>query len=288
MMPPGITPDGAGDATFEYLAGQLRPGHPALVEQFVHEGDAAVAALSPVLDLCYGGHPRERFDLFAAPAPTATILYLHAGYWQGRDKAQFRFLAPAFVLAGFNVAFVNHPLCPEATICELTESVRRAARAVLDAAPTAAGLVAMGHSAGAHLAVELALTDWAARGLARNPVTAVVGLSGVYDLEPLLATKLNDKLRLDAAAARTASPVHRARGGMPPAIFAVGAEETPAFQAQNEAMCAVWRAHGNAARAITVDGADHFTLLRRLEGPGDDLFAAVMALARATGAGDGA
>lgn len=272
-------PSAAFDPTFEYLTGQLKPAHPEMVEDFVREGDEAVATLRPRLDLAYGEHPRERFDLFTAPNATATILYLHAGYWQGRDKSQFRFLARNWVGAGFKAAFSNHPLCPEVTLEELTESVRRAVPAVLDSAAEE-NLVVIGHSAGAHLAVELALTDWPARGLDRNPVRAIVGLSGVYDLEPLLATPLNDKLRLDRDTARAASPVHRVRAGMPQAIFAVGGNETAAFQAQSRDMCAAWREAGNTASTITVDGADHFTLLRHLDDPESNLSRTVTALAR--------
>lgn len=264
------------DVVFQYLAGQVKPGHPALFENFVRDGDAAVAALHPMLDLPYGPHPRERFDLFAAPDAVTTILYLHAGYWQGRDKAQFRFLAPAVVGAGFNMAFVNYPLCPDVTIAGLTEAVRRAVPVVRDAIQGVTRLAVIGHSAGGHLAAELALTDWRGRGIARNPVDAIIGLSGVYDLEPLLQTPLNDKLRLDHAAARDASPVHRVTEGMPTALFVVGGNETPAFHAQTRAMFTAWADAGNSTRLLTVDDADHFTLLSRLCDPEDDFHATIM------------
>jgi arylformamidase len=69
---------------------------------------------------------------------------------------------------------------------------------------------------------------------------------------------------------------------MPPAIFAVGGAETPAFQAQNAAMHAAWTARGNHGRTMVVEGADHFTLLRALNSPGAPLFEAVVALGRAS------
>ena len=120
----------------------------------------------------------------------------------------------------------------------------------------------------------MALADWGGR----SPVSGVAALSGVYDLEPLIDTPLNDKLRLDQATARALSPVHRARSFMPPALFAVGGTETPAFMAQNAAMHAAWIEAGNQSVCLVVDGADHFSLLRGLQHP-SALLAAISDLA---------
>ena len=274
---------GAGaDPVFQFLTGQMNATQPALLAAFERESVEAVAALRPALDIPYGPHPRQRFDFFRAPQGRATFAYLHAGYWQSRDKAQFRFIAPALVAAGFHVALVNYPLCPDATVSALTEAVRDFVPAVRGSLQGERGgstrLIAAGHSAGGHLAVELALTDWEARGVPRDAVSGVAAMSGVYDLEPLIATPLNDKLRLTLGDARAASPLLRARGGLPPAVFAVGALETEAFRMQNESMCAAWLAKGNGAKALTIDGADHFSLLRSLTTPGEPLYEAVCAL----------
>jgi arylformamidase len=266
------------DPVFQYLSGQRNASHPALLAAFERESAEAALALRPDLDIVYGSHPRQRFDLFRAPAARATIAYFHAGYWQSRDKAQFHFLASPLRRAGLDLAVVNYPLCPDVTLAELTEAVRDAVptiHAFVSSGRERPGrLIVAGHSAGAHLAVELALTDWRARGATREPISGIVALSGVYDLEPLIATPLNDNLKLTSAAARAASPILRVRDGMPPALFAVGGLETEAFQMQNRNMCAAWRAAGNSGAAMVVDGADHFSLLRGLT-PGAPLFEVV-------------
>ena len=122
--------------------------------------------------------------------------------------------------------------------------------------------IAAGHSAGAHLAVELALTDWASRGAPADTVAGVVALSGVYDLAPLIRTPLNDNLKLTPESARAASPVFRVNAGAIPALFAVGAEETAAFRRQNQDMALAWSRAGHPAQTLVVEGADHFSLLR--------------------------
>ena len=263
------------DTTEEYLTGQMRPHFPALMEAFQRDSDAIPPTAANVR---YGPHPRQTFDFLQSQAPwRGTLAYFHAGYWQSRDKSLFRFIAPALMQHGLDMAMVGYPLCPDVTLPELVQATRAAIPAILAHAASAgrggAGLVAAGHSAGGHIVAELALSDWAGA----SPIVGVAALSGVYDLEPLVGTPLNDKLRLNPATARAMSPLRRVRSGMPPALFAVGGLETAAFQRQNADMHAAWAAAGNPARCLVVDGADHFTLLRHLQRPGN-LLAGIVGL----------
>jgi arylformamidase len=250
------------DAAWSYMQGQMRTGHPALLAAFAAESEASVAACRPVLDVRYGAHPREVFDVYVSAMPwRATIAYFHAGYWQSRDKAQFRFLAPPLMAAGIDVVLVNYPLCPEVTVRQIVGSAQGAVPVILDhvrgLGRGGAALIACGHSAGAHLAVELALSLGALIG-------GIVAVSGVYELLPLLRTALNDRLRLDGEEARAMSPLYRVAGELPPALFVVGAAETRAFVLQNSVMHEAWLAGGGASALVEVDCEDHFTVLRCL------------------------
>lgn len=264
------------DATAQYMTGQMRPSFPALLADYQRDSDAV--ALS-ARDVPYGPHPRQVFDFVQGTAPwRASLAYFHAGFWQSRDKALFRFIAPALAAAGIDVALVNYPLCPDVTLRALADAARASVPAILAHAASlgrgGGSLIAAGHSAGGHLAVELALTDW--DGAA--PICAVAALSGVYDLAPLVETPLNDKLRLDLPTARAMSPVHRVQRLLPPALFAVGGTETEAFLAQNAAMHAAWAQAGNRSACLVVDGADHFSLLLDLQRP-SALLSGIIALA---------
>ena len=256
------------DAEFQYLTGQARPGFPALFEDFERRSADAVQGGACELDLRYGPAQRCTFDFFdAGPAARGVLMYLHAGYWQWRDKAGFRFIAPALVRRGLHVAMVNYPLCPTVSLAELTDTVRTAVPAVLGRADAALPLVAMGHSAGGHLAMEMALTDWSARALPMATVAGVIALSGLYDLAPLVQTSLNENLRLDAQSAAAASPLYRAAPGGPPLLLAAGADETPAMREQSRRMHEVWLAMGNPSVLHEEPNADHFSLLQRLVDP---------------------
>jgi arylformamidase len=246
------------DATHAYLTGQLHPSQTQLLEDFAAESEAAVAACAPRLDIPYGAHEREVFDLFISPRPwRGTVAYFHAGFWQARDKAQFRFLAKEFIAEGIDVALVNYPLCPDVSLRQLVGCAQASIPKILDTVRGigrgGAALIAAGHSAGGHIAVELAL--------AGASLSAIIAISGIYELAPLLATRLNDKLRLDEAEARAMSPLHRVTGTLPPALFIAGRLETPEFRSQSEAMHLAWRSAGRSSY-LEVEGANHFSVLR--------------------------
>lgn len=259
-----------------FVTGQWRAHWPDILARL--EAAGAVVAASPgfAADVAYGPHPRQRYDLLPGRgAVRGIVAYFHPGYWQMRDRTIGRCVLPVFANLGFDAATVGYPLAPEASVGEITEAVRAVVPSLLAETRRRHGralpIVAAGHSAGAHLAVELATTDWAARGLAPSPIAAVVALSGVYDLEPLIATTLNAALRLDEASARAASPIHRAGALGAPALFAVGAAETAAFRDQNARMGEVWRAAGHPARTFESDGDDHFSLIERSIAPASPL-----------------
>ena len=247
-------------AQFDYFDGQLRPSHPALLAEFAEASARAVEQCAPELDIRYGPHPRQTFDLFRASGTRrATIAYFHGGYWQSRDKQDFRFLAPPLADDGFDVAIANYPLCPEVNVAEIAE-----ATAALPAR-LPEPLILIGHSAGGQIVSELAM---------RGGVAGIMAISGVFDLEPLIETTLNAKLGLDPASARAASPIHRVASAAP-AAFAVSGAETGAFQEQTRRMCEAWTGAGNEAELLTVPNADHFSILTSLAEPGGVLRAAL-------------
>lgn len=268
------------NAEFHYVTGQARPTFAALLAEFESRSAAAVDTEDCRLDLRYGPAPRQTFDFFAARArPRGTLAYFHAGYWQARDKATFRFIAPVFTRLGLNVALVNYPLCPSVTLGALTDAARASVGAIgahaVALGPPGLPLVMSGHSAGAHLAIEMALTQATRPDAWDHAIAGVIALSGIYDLAPLLGTSLNRNLGLDADSAAANSPLRRVVPGSAPALFVVGAQETPAFLDQSRQICAAWQAVGSDATLQLAPDADHFSLLQQLVSPQSALFGQV-------------
>ena len=244
------------------------PDHPRWLAHYAESSAKARAALAPTLDLRYGPGPKETLDLFV-PAGRArgTFLFLHGGYWRALDKSDFSFVALPFVAEGCAVAVANYDLCPDVSIATIIEQSRRAV-AWLVTEGAAHGVdpgrvVVGGHSAGGHLAAMMLVTDWVAKGFARNPIAGAVSVSGVHDLAPMVQFVFNADLRLDDAEAARVSPVRLVPRSPAPLVLAVGADETSEFVRQTRILWDAWPANRPAgARApLVIPARHHFSVV---------------------------
>ena len=107
------------------------------------------------------------------------------------------FLCEGLLPAGFTLAVLEHTLAPAVRLDQIVGEVRQAVAWVIDHAKEFGDdpprVFVSGHSAGGHLTTT-AITDLRVAG--------GIAISGIYDLEPIRLSYLNEKLRLDVAEAR--------------------------------------------------------------------------------------
>ena len=128
-------------------------------------------------------------------------------------------------------------------------------------------IVVAGSSAGAQLAAMVCLpVSWPGQVPACRTRAAVL-VSGIYELEPLLATSINVALGLDAAAARALSPALHPLAGFPATVVCWGEIETEAFKVQSQEFAAALRAVGTPCEAFEVPGCNHFDVVLDLAEP---------------------
>jgi acetyl esterase/lipase len=211
------------------------------------------------LDLAYGPRPRNRIDLFVAAHSAPTLVFVHGGYWQMRSKETFSFAAAGPLAVGVNVALAGYTLAPEASLDEMVAEIHAALDFLAAELPALGAdpgrLWLSGWSAGAHLAV-MALDHKLARG--------ALAISGLYDLEPLRHTYVNDKLGLDADGARRNSPILHLPSSGPPVLVAVGGAELPLMRAQSRNFAAARAAKGLPGAFEEIPGADHFSIMEEM------------------------
>jgi len=259
------------------------PDHTAIL---AHWREASVAArtrpdIPRRLDLAYGQGSREVLDLFGFGfgVPTRPLLiFLHGGAWQGLDKTVFSFLAPPFVEAGAAVAILNFPLCPDVPFEAISEAVRKAVRVLWHQA-SSLGLnrhhfMLAGHSSGAHLVAELLCTRWSKvdGGMPVDCLRGGIAISGMFDLEPLVGTKLNVALGLTEASARHNSPVLRDPVPGASLTLAVGALEHSVVHDQSARLARAWAAMGAHETWIPLPGRNHLSALEALAEPDHPVF----------------
>jgi dipeptidyl aminopeptidase/acylaminoacyl peptidase len=155
---------------------------PAELARFVDDLDAwAGSRGAPSVTLAYGDHEDQVVELLGPDgADGPVVVVLHGGFWRAAfTRRTTRALATRFAEAGFATANVEYRRLGPGAWRPLLDDVRRA-RGRLDGFRRA---VAVGHSAGGHLALWLA-----AEGL----VDAAVTLGGVCDLEAAAVARLGD------------------------------------------------------------------------------------------------
>lgn len=244
---------------------------PAIFADWAARGAAfREGAAGALLDLPYGGHPRERLDLFApAGAPRGLLVFIHGGYWKAMGREASAWLAAGPLARGWAVAVPSYPLCPEVRIRDIGRSV---AAAVEEASRRVAGPVALaGHSAGGHLATRLLCADGLLAGPVAARVSHAVSISGVHDLRPLMLTAMNATLAIDEAEALTESPaLLRPRAGARLTAW-VGAEELAEFRRQNRLIADMWAGLGAETQTVEAQGRRHFNVVSPLAEPSSAL-----------------
>ena len=249
------------------------PEHGEYFERWANDSAAARERLVAHLDLAYGDSEGETLDLFPDPArsePTPLLAFIHGGYWQGLDKGDFSYLAPPFVEAGIAVASINYDLAPKVRVGEIVGQVLKAIAWLAEAAPAYGidpeRIFVAGHSAGGHLT---------AVAMAEASVKGGCSISGVYELEVVRLSFLQEVLNLDPETVRTMSPLRNLPERAGPLICAVGSEETEEFLLQQDEMVAAWRDAGLDVRVVDLPGRNHFSAIDALGDTSHPLFAAV-------------
>ncbi len=227
------------------------------------------------LNVRFGNHPEEHYDVFRADAPRGPVhIFIHGGYWYSMSSKEFSFVARGLNPAGFTVVVLNYALCPSVGMTELVRQVKTGiAHVHANAADWGADpdrLTISGHSAGGHLVATALTTDWPsfAPGRPADMVKAGLSLSGLYDLEPVRLCYVNAHLRMDQAEAQALSPAKNLRHAGCALTVAVGGRESEQFHWHQEHFSAVWgRRTGMPPRVIDLPGHHHFSLLDELADP---------------------
>lgn len=220
--------------------------------------DAVRARHHGHFDLRYGKDGREYWDIFPGREPDAPcFVFIHGGYWQAGEPKEFAACLRGALEKGWSAALCGYPLAPQASLTQIVECISNAL-SWLDGHRASYGaggpLVLAGWSAGAHLA---------AMNAGHDMVSAVLCISGVFDLAPIRDTYLNARLNLSDQEIACLSPM-RIPTVNKPFIIACGAEELPELQRQSLDFYRMRDAAGMPGRFIMLDDANHLTVLEQL------------------------
>jgi arylformamidase len=266
----------------EYSPSSMIGGHyQPFIDAYVKESKLAFASVQSRTDLRYGSGPRAWLDYFPGASKNADLLvFIHGGYWQELSKTESAFLAPAWVNSGRAHCVLDYDLAPAVSVETIVQQCIAGLRWLIANACELGfnpkKIVIAGSSAGAHLAAML--------GLAMpSEIKGLVLLSGIYDLEPLVPTYVNQALGLDAARARALSPMilleqenspaDLTKALFPRCLIAYGEHETQEFKRQSQEFAVLLLKAGTACSSFEVADRNHFDIATALGDAQSELFA---------------
>jgi acetyl esterase/lipase len=217
-------------------------------------------------DIVYGPLPRHRVDLYVPEAggeAAPLIVFLHGGAWRSGSKDSYGFLGEAFASRGFATAVPNYRLFPEVRFPGFVEDGALALRWAAQAPDLPRGpRVLAGHSAGAHIAMLLALD---ARWQAPAPAAAI-GIAGPYDFLPLRRGGFLADIFGGTDRAET-QPITFADRPGPPMLLLHGLADRTVLPEQSERLAARRRAAGYPAQVVTYADVGHIDIIGSLVAP---------------------
>jgi arylformamidase len=222
------------------------------------------------VSLAYGTSARCTMDWFEARATAGNrpplLVFFHGGFWRGGDKATFGFLAQRFLDAGISVALAGYDLAPSVSVTEIVRQAGEALRHLFRDADALgfdlARVTESGHSAGAHLAAILGSEQ--AGSFEGGSIAGVVGLSGLYSLQPFLLSSVNLETRMTLQEAEDLSPAIFDHFSARRFLLAVGADETSGFVQQSRDFAAHLRALGKQHELLVCEQRTHFDIFEEI------------------------
>ena len=242
--------------------------------RWVEQSVRARETIPCVLDVPYGRAAGERLDIFGQRAAELkpVQIYVHGGYWISNDKKDCSYVAFGFVGAGFLSVVINYDLIPSVTMAEQVRQCRAAVAWVHAHIREYGGdpeqIYVTGHSAGGHLSVSL-LTD---PQIVPGRIKGVTSLSGLYDLEPVRLSFVNEKLGLNEHVVVALSPLRlKPRDTAPRLLLTMGAREGDEYIRQHNDLAAAWRPAMPHLVAPVIPDTDHFGMRATLDDPESDI-----------------
>ncbi len=245
---------------------------PALLNTIARNPDSDTAV---VRDIRYGEGERQVYDLYvpARPGPHPVLVFFHGGSWKAGSKDSYAFAGKRFAAEGFLTAVPSYTLTPEGAYPVFMEDAAAALADVLERAPDYDGdpdrLFLIGHSAGAYIAVQLALAPefLDAEGLAPGAIDAVAGLSGPYDFLPLEAGVGLDTFG-KADDREATQPANRVTPEAPPMILITGTDDDTVLPRNTAALADRLREAAVPVEMRRYPGIDHAGTVIALAFPG--------------------
>ena len=217
--------------------------------------------------LRYGDDPRQTMDVYApvGAADLPMLVFFYGGGWDSGSKDVYGWAAQALAARGFVVFVPDYRVVPQVRFPSFIEDAAAATARAGELAATYGGdagrLGVLGHSAGAHLAMMIALDRRYMAAVDRpDLIRAAAGLAGPYDFLPFdVAASQNAFGR--APDPTLTQPVTFARADAPPIWLGHGTDDAVVHAEDTTILNDRMQAVGGRSEARLYPGLDHADLI---------------------------
>jgi len=225
-------------------------------------------------DIPYGRDLAQRIDVIMPVPPDGkqrtTIVYFHGGAWALGSRVLERHVGRALAEMGYVAVLVDYRLFPFARFPTFVQDGAKAVRWARDNAKKYGiapnRIYLMGHSAGAHISMLLALDPQYLRavGVPRHAILGAIGLAGPYAKDPLRRA-ITRPIFAGADRRRAVNPISVAKNVGPRLLLMHGGADLLVPPHEARRFGRAYRAAGGTAVVRVYPGAGHWQVMLGFE-----------------------
>jgi len=189
------------------------------------------------------------------------LVFFHGGYWQELSVRESFFPAINTIKHNISFAAVEYTLSPYATIDEIVGECREAVSWLFLNSKKLGfdknKIILAGSSAGAHLAAMCSIYN----PESKNSLLGAILVSGIYEIEPLIGTSIDEVLCLKRDQAISNSPMFKDLERFPPTVVAWAENETDQFKKQSKIFTNKLIDQNVPVRSLEIENKNHFDVI---------------------------
>ena len=216
-------------------------------------------------DIAYGSDPRQKLDVYVPQGGgrgLPVLVFFYGGGWNSGRRQDYAWVGQSLAAQGFVVIVPDYRLVPQVLYPGFVQDGAAAVRWAHEHAGEYGGdpqrLLLSGHSAGAYIAMQLAMDQTLLTAAEVDPrlIKGVAGLAGPYDFLPFDVDASRQAFG-QWPNARETQPINHVAPGRPPVFVAHGDKDDTVMLTNTTHMAKALQAAGDRVEMKIYPGVDH-------------------------------